>query len=97
MNPGNKYHMRVQIYMPAQWFGFSQAAIKENKKSAQPWLVDTQEITDSSETGLFYGRKLAYFSDNTLFFLGAAVLMALFYMAMVGKQRSMVKAHNGYI
>jgi len=73
--PGNRFDMRTQFYLPAEWF--AGAAV-----TGPPPARTLTGLSHQTQTQLLFG-------------LGAAALLAVFFVVMAGKQRSMVAAHAG--
>ncbi|PIP38368.1 MAG: hypothetical protein COX19_13140, partial [Desulfobacterales bacterium CG23_combo_of_CG06-09_8_20_14_all_51_8] len=84
--PGNHYDMRTQFYMPADWFDFSGvASVSMSGQSAK----DTETHLATPEP-----RRKAT-SRKTVFYVGLAMLLAVYALIVTGKQKSMVMAHKG--
>ncbi|MFO7877769.1 MAG: hypothetical protein R6U55_14430 [Desulfovermiculus sp.] len=97
-DPGPRFSMLAQFYMPAKWFTFSKLSNAFAMQSGQDELAnraaDQSRHSQAPGVGL-YVYRLAYAHPFLLFGIGACVLLALFYLLTLGKQRSMVKARQG--
>ena len=79
--PGNRFHMRVQFYLPAEWFGLpdpSHQLPRRRRRGEPPRRCDEGAISDAGSS------RSAGWSCSGLAFVVVA-----------GKQRSMVTAHQG--
>jgi len=82
-NPGNRFDMRVEIYMPAAWFSLPTQTAESDRS-----VSHTYAPLKGSETP-WYERQ------TPIFGIGGIFLLAIFLAVVFGKHRSMIRAHHG--
>ncbi|MCK5057733.1 MAG: hypothetical protein KAT34_13825, partial [Candidatus Aminicenantes bacterium] len=80
-DPGNRFHMRTQFYMPAHWFGLPEATPLPGSYRSEPVKATGKGPGISDDKKLWYG--------------GMGVLLIIFFLIMFSKHRSVVTAQKG--
>ncbi len=84
--PKNRFDMRTQFYMPAEWFDFSgRSAVTGSKQSARGRRISLAAPDP----------RLKATSGKILLYIGMLVLLGVYTLIVKGKQKSMVMAHKG--
>lgn len=81
-NPGNRYDMRTQIYLPAEWFTLAAPGAVPTPRPSQRQPLTPTEMEELPGFDWFTG-------------LAVVVLLGMFVLIIGGKHRSMVAAHEG--
>ena len=86
-NPGNYFHMRTQFYMPQDWFDTTiQEYVESNEEKSE------SEITPNIEDTKIFENKFKSFKSSV--FIWISIIFVIFFIVILFKQRSMIKAHK---
>ena len=87
-NPGNRFNMRTQFYMPLEWFDLAARPAAPAPLAESPSWEESQE----SERGVTGKNRFKVRSD---LLLGLGIVGLFFFFIMKSKHRSMVTARKG--
>ena len=91
-NPGNKFNMHTQFYMPGTWFSFSE---KSEEASSNTDYNNQNTNNNSNEDYYVNYFQIDPIIGRKRFLIGLLILFSFFILILLLKHKSMIKAHKG--